>query len=240
MSSARAMLLVPPELHSKLKQENLSELDKEMHQILFSTENSDEIKWKLYSQSLQRYLHYAREMNKNVEVEMKEKEYRDPLKKQNHLTQRQKHLIQLDENLPPELQEQGKKLYKLLSESKIIKWNKNGELTMDDKLVRGSDIVEFVSIGVKPKQVIVPKGFNRFAELLDDSALPHQYFGPNILAEEEEDEGEMDDNEQNASTSSHNISQRTPAIANRSQKRNRTQFLPYQHTWEKYNFQNPI
>jgi hypothetical protein len=234
MSRTKAMILVPPELHAKLKRENLSELDKEMHGILFGDTISDDMKWKLYSQCLQRYLHHSRDLNKVVEIEMKEKEILDPTKEQKHLNLLDKHVIEIEDSLPLELQQSGIDLYKVLHATKVVTWNDKGELKIDDKLLKGSNIVDFVGVGVKPKQNFVPKGFNRFAEILDESGIPKLYFGPNIIGEEEEEEGELGE-EENANASINSSIHRTPAIANRSQKRSRPQRVPYQHTWEKYN-----
>jgi hypothetical protein len=233
MNSTKTMLLVPPELHAKLKRDNLSDLDKEMHEILFGESVSDDMKWKLYSQCLQRYLHHSRDLNKVVEYEIKNKDVIDPVREQKHLSLENKHLIELEAVLPVDLRQRGKDLYKVIHDSNVITWNKRGELKIDDKIVRGSNIVDFVSVGVKPKQGLVPKGFNRFAEILDDSDIPLHYFGPNILGDDDEEEGEAAD-DQNADASISSSIHRTPAIANRSQKRTRTQRVPYQHTWEKY------
>jgi hypothetical protein len=240
MSLSKAMLLVPPELHAKLKRENLSQLDKEMHEILFENNNSDEIKWKLYSQCLQRFLHHARDQNKSTEIELKEKVIKDPQKIQNHLSSHSKNLMELDEVLPEQLKQKGKDLYNILRQSNEIKWNDKGEIKVDDLTMKGTNIVDFVSISVKPRQRFVPKGYTRFADVLEESSIPHHYFGPNILREdedeEEEEEEEEEPDEQNPNASVHSSIHRTPAIANRGQKRERTKRVPYQHTWEKFSF----
>ena len=73
MENIRKFVLVPPELYCKLKKDNLSAIDKQMHEILFDTELSDSEKWKLYSQCLQRYLHFYNEENKDLQLEIIEK-----------------------------------------------------------------------------------------------------------------------------------------------------------------------
>jgi hypothetical protein len=68
MQHAIKSVLVPPELFWRLDKRNLSDLDKSMHEILFDTQMSDEDKWKLYSQSLQKYLHQAGEQMKPLNI----------------------------------------------------------------------------------------------------------------------------------------------------------------------------
>lgn len=68
MDYATKMLLVPNELVDKLNKKGLSELDKELMDILYSKEMNNSVKWKLYSQVLQRFLHHVEELKKPVEI----------------------------------------------------------------------------------------------------------------------------------------------------------------------------
>lgn len=97
MNYIKPMLLVPPELHAKLNKDNLTELDKDMHDILFGNESNDEIKWKLYSQCLHRYLHYVKEKNKPIGIEVQDGETIQPNRLENDSKTKYRPLFNLDQ-----------------------------------------------------------------------------------------------------------------------------------------------
>lgn len=74
MSEFKKMVLVPQDLGSHMQasvhanQSYQSELDNAMKSVLYQTNINDYEKWKLYQQTLQRYLHYSNQLRQPVSL----------------------------------------------------------------------------------------------------------------------------------------------------------------------------
>ena len=257
MEHVRKFVLVPPELYSKLKKDNLSAIDKQMHEILFDTELCDSEKWKKYSQALQRYLHFFNEDSKDIELEIIEKPSGTIKKEEKKDSKRSDvHRSALNE-LPQEFVAKGEKLYDLVKLCKVFEWTSEGEVYINNRKLVGSNIVDLIAscVGAEPSEPIGKFAFQRH---LQASVIPKKFYVQNIalqnliepqpstsavsrraarnplLREEEEQElqEQIQQQQQRVDESLGTLAIR----ATRASSRNRRKFQPYQHHWEKYKF----
>jgi hypothetical protein len=204
MQHTTKSVLVPPELFWRLDKRNLSDLDKSMHDILFDTQMSDEDKWKLYSQSLQKYLHQSGEHLKPLQIPMLESELRAkdvehvehvehveddeiPVQPQGFNVPREALLVDLDveriiaaSRLSKNVKNKACNLIKILSEGKRVVWNNLGEVTINGSPLPRSNIVTLVTNAVKSKNDSKPQGWDKFALAVIAANVPKLYLGANV------------------------------------------------------------
>jgi hypothetical protein len=184
MENAVKKYLVPLELFGKLATDTLSAMDKEMHEILYSNETSDELKWKSYNQVLQRYLHHVSKSQEPVEIEVISNEPeshhavfdRDPFTPDDLLPS-------LESVVPKRLLQRAKTLYFLLKQGDIVSWDKNGVVAVDDKFILNSNILELIKNSVVSRKNTKPTGWSKFALALQDCDIPRGILGDNFEIE---------------------------------------------------------
>ena len=228
MENIRKFVLVPPELYSKLKKDNLSAIDKHMHEILFDTELSDSEKWKLYSQCLQRYLHFFNEENKEVPLEIIEKGVKsDESPKISIDNQR----LEIN-SFPEHCKVKGVILYNFIKSYKLMHWSKDGEVTIDGTKIVGSNIVDLIasSVGAGP---VGPTGKIQFLAALQKSNIPKRYY---VLESNVSQPNAAVPSTSGAQTEESEAYSNAPSPQHRAMTRVRRKYVPYQHTWEHYRF----
>jgi hypothetical protein len=199
MQHAIKSVLVPPELFWRLDKRNLSDLDKSMHEILFDTQMSDEDKWKLYSQSLQKYLHQAGEQMKPLNLPLhgwNTHDIEDPRQQQINAPAPPSPVFNvpleaLNTNLDAikvvtaarmskDIKNKACSLLKILSEGKQVVWNNLGEVTINGVPVPRSNIVDLVTNIVKSKNDTRPHGWDKFAIAVMAANVPRLFVGENL------------------------------------------------------------
>jgi hypothetical protein len=241
MEHATKLILVPPELYTRLKKDNLSELDKQMHEILFDSKVSDFEKWQLYSQCLQRYLHFVNENEKNVEVEIIEKEGSkddSQMYKSFHKELKKK----IVNKLPQNLKSKGVELYDILAGTNTVHWGSDGQVFLNTGKLQGSSIVDLICKCVGSGPTADPVCLPEFRAALQNSNIPNKFFTAQnqhqILVPQGNQQGLVAAEAPGiaqavAEARALNLNIR-PELASK-QKRNRRKFEPYQAgDWRKY------
>lgn len=178
-------ILIPAELFGKLNTDNLTHLDKSMHDILFGNEKNDDVKWKLYSQALQSYLSKIRTSEEPVEIPVIStcpEETSLVADSKAILTDRL--LTDLGAVIPKRFIQKAKTLYVLLNQGDIVKWDSDGVVSIDNQIILGSNILELIKNAVVSKRNFKPVGWSKFATAIQDADVPQGILGEKFIAEE--------------------------------------------------------
>jgi hypothetical protein len=183
MEHSSKMYLVPSDVLSRFDTEKFSKLDKEMYDALYSSNEDDVIKWKNYSQILQRYLHAYNENEKPIEINVIEQI------KQNEIAnvpepitiEEDESLNLLKKHLPKSIKEKGVRLYNFLKTKPYITWDLTGEVTMNKKKLTQSNIIDLVSTAVRSSSKLSPKCWNDFVTEVNKLNIPKTMLGKNII-----------------------------------------------------------
>ena len=161
------MILIPQDAVQRLKGDktDVTALDKEMTNILKNNKLSDTEKWKLYNQTLQRYLHVTDQHRKTIEIAMTTAE--DPTLLQDALKS----------TVPKKYQSKAMQLYVILRRSKDISWSQNGEVTIKGTKIPHSHIVELINDVLRHRKNIEPTGWKDFSILLKDLNVGSEIVG---------------------------------------------------------------
>ena len=177
MEHCKKLVLVPHETLSRLhdkpvsrtESDVLGELDTEMHKILLQKAEDSE-KWKLYQQTLQRYLHFVNEQRKPLELTLPTTY--DPRKSENTEDQ-QKLLNQLNTVTPKKFQQHATTLFNALAQDKtFVSWDSTGQLRIDGTLLPQSHVVELISDAVRTRKTAQASGWKAFASILRRINVP--------------------------------------------------------------------
>lgn len=185
MENFTKMFLVPQHIISNInRKDSFSELDNEMHKILYRESLPDVEKWKLYSQILQRYLHHARENEKPIAIPLIESSNTDETEQSvEQPLHTYEHHEAFKQNLTKHLAGKAARLYNNLLSNDQISWNTEGEVTIMSKMYKNSDIVQLVSNAVKSKSTTNPRGWNEFRKVVLNMEIPDKILGSNINKE---------------------------------------------------------
>lgn len=133
----RQLIALEPEVYRRLKnhetveQKIVSDLDKEMQQILDSS-LSQEQKIKLYNQALQKVLHFEKK-SPNPEVVLKTKQ--EPVTETTILKSFPDHTKR----------KRAKKVLEDIKENKSAEWDDQSRFVLDKQPVPGSNIIELIN-----------------------------------------------------------------------------------------------
>lgn len=184
MENFTKMFLVPQHIVSNVnKKDTFSELDNEMYKILYMESMTDEEKWKLYSQILQRYLHHARENEKPIVIPLIESNVVETKSTDQMPLHTSEHHEFLKENLTKHLGNKATRLYNVLLTNDNISWNNEGVVTIMKKTFKNSNIIELVTNAVKSKTMSYPLGWNEFRKIVLNMEVPDSILGSNISKE---------------------------------------------------------
>lgn len=197
MDHARKMVLVPEESIEKLKiataaapisdnsdkdvsisvqtsGTNLSRLDEEMVKLLNSQTLSDRDKWARYQQVQQRYLNYrnnpvgsSSSSGKKLSIE-KEASRRGVSRETIILS------------VPQTFKKKTELLLQLLDSphaEQRIAWDRRGEVTIDDKVLPRSNIIDLINDTIRLRKNIQSRGREYFSWFLRDIGVPAEIFG---------------------------------------------------------------
>lgn len=223
MTHVTKMLLVPQDVLRNNSSSDLGELDKQMYDILYESNLTDEIKWKLYSQCLQKYLHRVSENARPLEVPIIEKGEALTATAPSEIDL---NLFSLMQKVPNTVKGKAAMLYEYLKNGDKIKWTKNGSVAIDNSIIPESNIVDLICNGVQGKNS-KPKGWAEFANSILDLNTPKQYLGKSITALQT-----VSTNNE-ASTSQQTTPRLTRPPSSRTRKKKNT-YSP--HAWKKFKF----
>ena len=207
MSGIAKLVLVPSEIAEKFNSKPLNEMDEEMQNIFRSSDN-DSIKWKKYSQVLQRYLHFKKEQNAPIELgimpslssstQFNQPEFNivDTNATEEQNSHHEDEESDSEENvissiicrtikkakLTPGQSGKAINLFKELLEKNVLSADLRGQMIADGKVFKGSHIVDLLSYLIKKKtNVKEPIAWNQFKLLLHSKKFPIANFGLSLL-----------------------------------------------------------
>ena len=189
MENAKKMILIEPEVLSRMKRSALevsstplSSLDNDMENVL-KLKKDDREKWVLYQQILQRYLHFtsrerepisipvhstkSKEIKSNTDDEkMNIKEGDDDVdgSSQTTVSKSYESLNPVDilASIPKTYVKKASLLLaNLLSHSSVIYWDNAGVVTIRGNVIPGSNIIDLVGDLVRPLKRSNPVGWDR-------------------------------------------------------------------------------
>ena len=177
-------------------------LDNELEKLLSRTDIPPDEKSKMYNQLLKRYLIFREKQNKKREAPvqvklMKEtpdfeysiknettdvanKEKMKDKKQDQEENEEEKYdpiLMDIFENTSSSKKPKMERLLKYLkSEKSIIKWNDNGEVSIEGKKIPGSHLADLVSDLFQPRKGFDPIGWKFFDQALSKMNVPKTLF----------------------------------------------------------------
>ena len=186
----KKMVLVPQELASHMQtnahtsQEYHSQLDNEMQLILQRSDLSEQDKWKLYQQTLHRYLHYSKQLQQPVslpiiteetpqqQIVKQEAETSIPVVHQQNVT------TDIVQSVPKALRSKTELLVNRLVQSGLVSWNDDGVVSMQGKVIPKSNIIDLVNEVVRSRKTPrYPPGIGQFTNILHRLNIPREYLG---------------------------------------------------------------
>jgi hypothetical protein len=177
MNHTKKMILVPQESVARLHdtptsspQIQMSALDTEMSYIMRKQYADDSEKWKKYNEALQRYLYFANESRKPLEISLalpdEKKETESPIRQQLELV------------MPKTYRAQALRIFDYLKDSKVT-WDSSGTVTINGQGIPHSNIIELISDLTRSRRHFEPTGVTPFIQ-----ALAHMNFPLDLIGNE--------------------------------------------------------
>lgn len=190
MEHANKMFLIKPEVFKKIQEtgetfpDTISQLDNEMQHVL-KAKIDDREKWNKYQQVLQRFLHFSNNLREPVKIPITdlpvEKEETDAISgEQETDTQPLSTNLSIEdilESIPKNLRNKSKLLLQQINKNNVIEWDKNGQMSINNKSVQGSNIIDLVNDVIRTRKPTFPKGTDIFLEALKEINTPIEYLG---------------------------------------------------------------
>ncbi|KAK3916522.1 Putative uncharacterized transposon-derived protein [Frankliniella fusca] len=173
MNHVKKMILVPHESVAKLNdptppptETQLSSLDTEMELILRKKYADDSLKWKLYNEALQRYLHFNNERKKPVRISVEDFSLGDT---GDTALIRQ----QLAAAMPKTYKAAALRLYDYLSTTgSRVTWDSSGLVSLEGTPVTNSNIIDLISDLTRSRKNFEPVGVSNFIKTLSTLNIP--------------------------------------------------------------------
>ena len=172
MNHVKKMILVPHESVARLNDPTpstshtqMSALDTEMNYILRKQYADDSEKWKKYNEALQRFLHFSKESQKPVSIEIEsilgeKKDTGDP-NLNSVIRQR------LASVLPRTYKDQAVKIHDYLAvDGTPITWDSNGVISIKGTAIPHSNIIDLISDLTRNRKNFEPQGMSQFIQTL--------------------------------------------------------------------------
>lgn len=203
MERAKKMVLIPQEMVDRLGESKTrmtdpaNRLDLEMQTILHSPGKTDREKWKLYRQVLHRYLFYAKEGRKPLELVMRT--LGKPGKLATTLDDDRENppagpntpgdtpvenpaIREIVGTVPQKYQRKAELLLGHLSSDGAVSWDRQGVVSVAGTPMRGTNIVDLINDVVRERKNMQAVGRTRFASILHQLNTPQEYIGNPFFA----------------------------------------------------------
>lgn len=206
MEHCKKLVLIPHETLSRFHDKPIShtpgqsmgELDQEMHKILQNKAHDSE-KWKMYDQTLQRYLHFANEQRKPVHFELptldtetvaasgaaaaaassSSSSSSSPAGTQDdHPFDEQKKFIQ--ELVPRRCSKTAGMLFDMLTSpaaQTLIRWDSKGHVFIRGNSIQQSSIYDLINDSQRFRKTVQAVGWEEFCSVLRDLNIPFELIG---------------------------------------------------------------
>jgi len=179
MNHVKKMILVPQETVARMHetptltpQMQMHSLDTEMSSILNKKYADDSEKWKMYSEALQRYLHFAGETRKPLTLEIESKT-EDSNGDHDSAVR-----TQLASAMPKTYKSQALRIYDYLSQSHSpVTWDSSGTLSISGNTVPQSNIIDSISELTRARKNFAPPGTDALCQALAQMNVPLELVG---------------------------------------------------------------
>ena len=181
MEHCKKLVLVPHETLSRLHDKPMSrtgsdvmgELDSDMHKILLKKAEDSE-KWKLYHQTLQRYLHFVNEQRKPLEISLPSinEDVKSDKTDNNNDDRLQNQLISV---IPKKFKNTAMTLFHTLAsqeDKSLLAWDSAGLVKIKDTPIPQSNIIDLISDAVRNRKTSQAAGWKSFASVLKQLHVP--------------------------------------------------------------------
>ena len=181
MNHVKKMILVPHDSVARMHdtvaptpQSQMSSLDTEMNYIMRKQYADDSEKWKKYNETLQRYLHFAKESRKPITFEIESKTDEKSEGNQTNSAMRQ----QLMAAMPKTYKDHAVKIYDyLVRDGSPVTWDSTGQVSIQGNLIRQSNIIDLISDLTRSRKSFVPVGVDKFVDVLAQMNIPLDFIG---------------------------------------------------------------
>lgn len=170
----KKMVLVPADLVSKQRpvDQQLTEIDQDMQNILASPGIPADVKMKLYGDALARH-------------GVKRREAERPLQIHQQVIQKRGPDIELMRGVPDSKKEAAEALLKFLQDTPGIQWNEKKEMVVNGESIQGSNMVDLFHHAARDKSLnTLPIGWHQFMEALQRNNVPRMALGNRNLTKE--------------------------------------------------------
>ena len=157
--------LIPIDQHQEFSSEHLSDLDRQIQDILKKKINDDE-KAKLYAQALQKYVTFP-SVNAVKPNLLEEEEQKEKIKNSADVERK------ILDSVPAKYKFIAQKITNFLKEHRIS-WTPTKELSVNNEVIAGSDVVELINFLLRSR-TRKPIGFEKFQEILTYNNFPQDF-----------------------------------------------------------------
>ena len=182
MVHSKKLVLVPHETLSRLHEKPVTrsgsdvigELDIEMGKIL-SQKAEDSEKWKMYHQTLQRYLHFINEQRKPLEISFTSRNdgQKDFVRANDDDNARL--MTQLKAVIPRKFKDNATALFESLTSQQAkpqIEWDALGSVSIQNTPLVQSNIIELISDATRNRTAAKAPGWKKFASVIRKLNVP--------------------------------------------------------------------
>lgn len=153
-------------------QSQMNSLDGEMQSILNKKYAEDSEKWKMYSDTLQRYLHFASETRKPLSIEIDSKTDNTALIRDEAVR------AQLAASVPKTYKSHSLRIYDYLCQShSTVTWDASGTLSINNTVVPQSNLVDSISDLTRSRKNFAPPGTDALCQALAQMNVPLELIG---------------------------------------------------------------
>lgn len=190
MENAKKMIIVSPEVlqrvqntqhstvsaaSSKVSGDTFSELDREMYRLLNNKNMSDNEKWDQYQQVLQRYLHFASQKRRPVQlpiVDMSESG------KPSSLAGPQSSIgnEELVDTFTKTYKKDVRNFLKVLDGKKdLVNWDSDGVVYIEGNKIPHSNIIDLLHDVIRARKSTQPPGWKQLMHVLKEINIPNEF-----------------------------------------------------------------
>lgn len=167
------MVLISPEalqrLNTPVRDNTIDNLESDMTSVLHAPKLEDRTKWAQYAQLLQRRQHFLDQMRQPTELPIVEtpttKDYNQDLREE------------ILQTLPKVYKTKGELLFNRLCACDLINWDNQGLVTINNKVLAGSNIIDLVCDVIRRKKSGAPAGWKEFLDGLRRINIPQEFIG---------------------------------------------------------------
>ena len=171
MNHVKKMVLISLDvlrrLNTPTRDNNMLDLESDMHGVLHNPELEDRTKWTQYQQLMQRNQFFQDELRKPAEIPIIEQ----PVSTSHRFEE------EILGALPKVYKTKGELLFKRLCGSEVVTWDKNGKVSINGAAIEESNIVDLVCDAVRLKKSGGAVGWKPFTEALCQINVPQELIG---------------------------------------------------------------